>query len=144
MRKFLIESPRFEGNAEILYNDQGTLMLIDLTNCVIDVDVVHHFKQSVPAEIKRVLDGTGFGPTTTVVEGAFEVTFEMFWKAYNKKINKIRAEKVWNSLSKVDQVRAYYGIKAYDKHLATVEKYRAKADPETYLRNRYWENEWKR
>ena len=39
------------------------------------------------------------------------------------------------------QVLAYMGVPAYDKFLKK-EGYRSKADPETYLRNRYWENEY--
>lgn len=144
MRKFLIESPRFAGNAEIVYDTDGKLCLIDVMNCEIDPDVLHHFKQAVPIDIERVLNGTAFGAATTVVESSYEVTFDMFWKAYGKKINKIRAEKEWNALTKVDQVKAYFSIKGYDWFLNNVEKGRAKADPETYLRKRYFDNEWKK
>ena len=76
-----------------------------------------------------------------IVEDEFEVTFDMFWIAYNKKINRKRCEPIWNKLSKPKQVKAYYGVKSYDKYLK-VESWRQKADPENYLRNEMWENEY--
>ena len=83
-----------------------------------------------------------FAPTSAiVVEADFEVNFDMFWKAYNHKINKLRAVALWGKLSKTDQVKAYYGVAVYDKFLKK-EGYRKKADPETYLRNKMYDNEY--
>ena len=49
---------------------------------------------------------------------------------------------LWNKLGKTEQVKAYYGITTYDKYLSR-ETWRGKVDPENYLRNQMWENEWK-
>jgi hypothetical protein len=67
--------------------------------------------------------------------------YDMFWKAYNKKINNKRCIQLWNKMSKTKQVKAYYGITQYDKFLSK-EDWRTKADPETYLRNEMFYNEW--
>lgn len=79
--------------------------------------------------------------TLTVVESDFEITFEMFWLKYRKKINRLRAEANWKRLSKTQQVKAYYGIDAYDKFLDRME-WRKKQDPENYLKNKMWESEY--
>jgi hypothetical protein len=66
----------------------------------------------------------------------------MFWQRYDKKINRKRCEPLWEKLSKPKQVAAWAGIDAYNKFLQA-NSWRKKADPETYLRNEMWENEWK-
>lgn len=44
-------------------------------------------------------------------------------------------------MGKLDKILALQGIKKYDAFLKE-QKWRAKADPETYLRNKMWENEY--
>ncbi len=140
MRKFLITSPHFRGTAEILYREDGVLVKIDLSQCEMNIGITDAFKKKVPAHLNDI--ETAFKDTkATVIEADFEVTFEMFWNAYNKKINRKRCEPIWNKLSKPKQVKAYYGIKQYDKYLK-VESWRQKADPDTYLRNETFENEY--
>jgi hypothetical protein len=142
MRKFLITSPKFTGAAELLYNESGTLCKIDCTNTNMDEQVMQHFKQCCPVIVHRLINNSPFSSNTTVVEGDFEVNFQMFWDAYRNKVNRLRAEKLWNQLSKTEQVEAYYGISRYDKFLHRND-WRTKADPDTYLRNKYWQNEYK-
>jgi hypothetical protein len=66
----------------------------------------------------------------------------MFWQLYDKKINRKRCEPLWDKLSKNKQVAAWAGINAYNKFLQA-NSWRKKADPESYLKNEMWENEWK-
>lgn len=142
MKRFLITSPKFTGQAELQYNDKGTLCKIDCTQAVMEEITIMHFKQAVPATLSKLISGRAFSSDTIIVEADFEVTFEMFWEAYRKKINKLRCIPLWNKLSKVEQVSAYYGISTYDKYLHR-ESWRTKQDPENYLRNKAWLNEYK-
>ncbi|MBA4196564.1 MAG: hypothetical protein C0459_03320 [Chitinophaga sp.] len=143
MRRFLISnSSKFEGTAEVLYNTQGLLSKIDLTQCIMHGETIKQFKAVVPCFIELFLEGKWCGADTTVVEDELQITFEMFWLKYNKKINKKRAEAIWNKLSKTEQVKSYYGIEPYDKYLKE-NKWRSKADPDTYLRNEMYNNEYK-
>ncbi len=142
MRRFIITNEKFTGHAEITYNEKGTLMRIDLSQCQMEELHVIHFKQQVPANVVLLAAGKGFGATTTIIEADFIITFEMFWSLYDKKIKRHRCEPLWDKLTKTDQVKAYHGIADYDKYLKK-ESWRSKADPATYLQNKYWENEYK-
>jgi len=142
MRRFIVTNDKFTGQAEITYNEKGTLMRIDLSAAEMDEMHVISFKRSVPATIAALAANTGFGPSTTVIEADFIITFDMFWHRYDKKIKRHRCLPIWDKLTKTDQVKAYHGIRDYDKYLKK-EAWRSKADPETYLRNKYWENEYK-
>jgi hypothetical protein len=141
MKRFLITSPSWFGTVEITYKPDGLLYSIDLSNAVLLPGVIDPLKRVVPARVNDI--ETAFKNTrATVVQADFEATFDMFWKAYNKKINRKRAEELWDKLPKEQQVLAWAGVAAYDKYLK-VNDWRSKADPETFLRNRYWENEYK-
>ena len=142
MKRFIVTSPAWTGEAEIVYNEAGKLVRLSFDNCTIadHERVVHNFKAITPVLMANLQ--AAFAPTkATVVEADFEVSFDMFWKAYNLKHNRLRAVKLWDKLSKTDQVKAYYGIPVYDKFLKK-ENWRSKADPETYLRNKMYENEY--
>lgn len=141
MRRFLITSPAYNGDAELHYDLTGRLVRIDVTHTDMPISIIPAFKTKVPAFIDGLQEAFT-GTKATIVEADFEVTFEMFWNIYKKKINRSRALRLWDKLSKVEQVKAYYGVNDYDKYLKK-EKWRSKADPETYLRNMMWENEWK-
>lgn len=144
MRRLILTSPVITGQVEIIYNDNELIEVIDFSKTAPTAAGVRkgllerlaRFPQFADAE--QIVTGT----QGILVEADLEVTFDMFWKKYDKKINKARAIKLWDKLSKTDQVKAYYGIDAYDKYLQK-ESWRSKADPENYLRNRYWENEYK-
>jgi hypothetical protein len=141
MKRFLITSPAWRGTAEIIYKFDGTLCTINLSDTNMYFMAVDLFKHTVPSNLSD-LETAFINRKVTIVEANFEATFDMFWKAYNKKINRKRAEELWNKLPKEQQVLAWAGVAAYDKYLK-VNDWRSKADPETYLRNRYWENEYR-
>ena len=141
MRRFIITSPLFTGQAEAIYNDNGMLCKIDLSNCEFNQAFTNSFKSKVPVHESDI--ATAFDTSKVIiVEADFEIAYDMFWKAYNRKINNKRCIPLWNKLGKTEQVKAYYGIAAYDKYLSR-ETWRGKVDPENYLRNQMWENEWK-
>lgn len=140
MKRYLITNPRYSGAAEIVYNQHGLLQKIDVSNTSMDEFVLGFFKKSVPVQLANITEA--FGPATTIVESDVEVTFEMFWVAYRKKINRLRSESLWKKISKTEQVQAYYAIAIYDKYLQKND-WRNKADPDTFLRNKYYQNEYK-
>jgi len=142
MKRFIVTSPSWVGEAEIVYNDAGKLARLSFEGCTIPEHdrVVCNFKFITPVSIDKLQEA--FAPTSaTIVEADFEVNFDMFWKSYNLKHNRLRAVKLWDKLSKTDQVKAYYGIPVCDKFLKK-ENWRSKADPETYLRNKMYDNEY--
>lgn len=141
MKKILITHLSFTGEVELLFREDGTLVKMDTSNCNMTTAITNGFKNRVPAHINHLQEAFD-GKNVVIREAEYEVTFEMFWNAYNKKINRLRCIKLWDKLNKTDRALAYVGIKEYDRYLFKNE-WRGKADPETYLRNRYWENEYK-
>lgn len=82
----------------------------------------------------------------TVVQADYEMTFDMFWNQYGKvfpgkKVNKNRCVPLWEKLSKTEQVKAYHGIDAYRKG-AEKNGRNFFIDPERYLRDKTWQNEY--
>ena len=142
MKRFIVTSPVWNGEAEIVYDEYGLLVRISFEGCVFadHNSIVAKFKSLVPVLVGD-LQAAFAHTSATVVEADFEVSFDMFWKAYNLKHNRLRAVKLWDKMGKTDQVKAYYGIPVYDKHLKK-ETWKSKADPETYLRNKMYENEY--
>ena len=139
MRRFIITSPTFSGQAELLYNADGLLTKIDVTQTNMN-DMMELFKKVVPVKVADI-ENAFKASKATVVEADFEVTFEMFWLKYNVKHNKKRCITLWNKLSKTKQVKAYHGIDAYDKYIRKNEWYN-KQEPDTYLAKETFENEW--
>lgn len=140
MRRFLITSPRYTGEAVLLYNSIGMLQSIELGQTTMDAETISHFKRAVPVMVGGLQEA--FTGTTVVVESAIVITFEQFWKKYDHKFNKDRAEKLWNRLSKTDMIEAYYGLDKYHKFLRKNSE-RIKLHPDTYLRNKAWLNDYR-
>ena len=141
MRRFLLAAPGYTGDAELIYNETGKLIRIDISKTNMAAGVMEEFKQRAPVNVAD-LDKAFEGVKLTMQEVGFEISFEQFWKKYDKKINKVRCVALWNKLSAGDRLKAYLGIDKYNAYLRK-EGWRTKLDPENYLRNRAWENEYK-
>ena len=142
MKRFLITNTKFTGTAEIIYNAAGLLIIIDLANCIMDKVQTAYFKKLVPTIMDDLLHNNPFSADTLIIASELEVTFDMFWNAYQKKINRKRAEVLWVKLAKMEQVQAYSGVNGYLKFLQKT-PWRSKADPDTFLRDKYYQNEYK-
>ena len=140
MRRFIITTDKYTGAAELWYQPDGSLTHIIMADCGMNAKQRQVFKDKAPV-LADGIEAFAKGLNLTVVEADFEATFDMFWAAYQKKINKARCLPLWTKLTKTDQVKAWAGIKSYDKYLKR-ESWRGKADPENYLRNKMWENEY--
>jgi hypothetical protein len=143
MRRFILTSPLIHGSIDIIYGDSGLVQKVDFTDTTAAMGIRRTLLNRIAKfplidDAQQIIEGS----QSTLVEAGFEVTFEMFWSKYNKKINRKRCEDLWKKMSKTKQVKAYYGIAAYDKYLSK-EEWRSKADPENYLRKEMFDNEWK-
>jgi hypothetical protein len=78
--------------------------------------------------------------TFKIEVGTININFSTFYTEYKYKIKKVKAELAWNKLNKADKLEAIKGIKAYDGYLQR--KRVAKANPEAYLNQRRWEDEF--
>ena len=138
MKKYLITSTHYTGAVEVVYNDE-LLLSIDFgqTNCT-GVQRAK-LKEMLPINISGLR--AAFEKTSvTIIEGDFEVSFDMFWNNYGKKVHRLRVEKLWAKMSQADRVKAFVGIAKYKKWCQRSERFLL--DPENYLKNQTWTNEY--
>jgi len=64
--------------------------------------------------------------------------FDRFWDLYDKKVGRVKCKKLFNNLSENDWNKIFETLPTYIQ--ATPDKQYRK-NPETYLRNRAWEDE---
>jgi hypothetical protein len=138
MKRYLITSPRFTGEAELIYSN-GVLKKIDCTATDMQASIIHHFKSAVPAFEDNIAHA--FQAPTIVVASEIEIHFNEFWIKYDLKFNKDRCEKLWNRLSKSEKVTAFFELDKY-LHFLRKNPTRFKMHPDTYLRNKAWENDY--
>lgn len=72
--------------------------------------------------------------------GEPDISFDAFWKIYKYPVQKKRSQAIWEKLSKADRIKAIKAIKSYDGMLSR--KKIDKAMPDTYLRNRRYEDDF--
>lgn len=71
-----------------------------------------------------------------------DLSFEVFWKAYNYPTKKARAQPLWEKLSNTDKVACLNSLTAYAYYLS-VKNGIERQYPDTYLRQRRWEDDFK-
>ena len=142
MKRFIITGT-FPGEVYAIYGAEQTLLSLDFRAAELRAEQIDWIKARIPtvAEQEQFNAFLAVGKMMLTVEGA-EVTFEEFWTRYGRKVNKKRCEAIWSRLSGAKRAKAYFGIMAYFAFLDRV-KWRSKADPETYLKEEYWETDWK-
>ena len=69
-----------------------------------------------------------------------DLSFDAFWNYYGQKINKLRTEPIWQKLTKADRAAVFAAIPKYKYHCKI--KGIAMANPENYLRDRRFEDEY--
>lgn len=142
MNKYIITSPRFTGEINVLYGLDNKLLFIDFMKCDLNEEQIEYFKTKLPVLFSdRFTEAFGNSKLTIVPEG-YEVSFDEFWNRYNHKVNRIRAEKEWQKLSAADRVNAFFKFPLYERHLA-LNAWKNKAGPDRYLKERFWQDEWK-
>lgn len=149
MKRFIITSSTFLGEINVLYGLDMRLQFIDLMKCDLTDEQIGFFKKHLTPTLSKGEGADGvedlkkcFGTARLdIVEQGYKITFEQWFNRYNVKRNKARCLKLWNKLSEADQVNAFFKLGLYERHLM-VNNWKTKAEPDTYLRNRYWENDW--
>ncbi len=141
MKRYLIAAKAYQGDAELWFDENGKLIRIDIAKTNMHPEVMEDFKRDAPI-LESNLHEAFAHVKCTITEADIIITFEQFWAKYNKKINKARCLPIWNKMSQNEQLKAYTGIDKYNAYLKK-EHWRNKLDPENYLRNKTWENEYR-
>lgn len=139
MTRYLITSPATGNELELRYNSDGLLTYMEMRGTF-----TREGWLAVTSRISMELVPTALDELKAmnlkVAEVPLTFTFDDYWEAYREKRNRLRAEKLWARLPDADRINAIAAIARYDKWLAY--KGIAKKDPDTYLRNRSWEDEF--
>lgn len=136
MKTFKLTSPSFKGEVVFKYNSHNLLILADYSDAELTPAQLSFMLKNQPNQP----DFNAIKGNTGVIEEVSEkVTFEMFWTAYDDKLNssKKKTFQKWNKMSERDQIEAYRYINTYFLNLpyGTRKKY-----AETYLNSEIWNN----
>lgn len=133
-----------EGNIMVKYSPVetgGRLVSVDFSNISFDKKQIEWFLGFVPVVFVQEIE-KGHGNVS--VELIYNVvTFDDFWKPVIKKVNKSRCIIEWDKLKTEDKHRAIAGYKNYRRYLER-NTWRSEADPEQYLKKRFWDTDWDR
>jgi hypothetical protein len=141
MKRFIATSPKFAGELRIVYSESGRLLQLDFMAAELSEEQTEYFKRMVPVVYDQAFM-RGFAKTElTFIQEGYEITFEMFWDKYGKKVNPDRCKALWKWMSTPDHIKAFFGIDRYNRMLQK-HTWRSKADPQTYLKDKFWNNEW--
>lgn len=146
MRKFRITSEKFKGEIFLSYNADGVVNIIDTSDTSFAAKRMKGLLATLPVtlgdDIKQTLGAFAKEKALNIVEIPPDVSFDRFWNTYGKKINRKRAEGLYKKLGDADRFLAITKVKDYDRYLAW-QQWRSKADPDTYIRNRMFETDFK-
>lgn len=143
MRKFLLTSTKFTGTAELVYNDEGLLRVLDfLQTSVTTEQFFLYLKMPPPLTIEHLKNGVGITSTMTVVEAEYEISFEEFWKAYPHKRQRFLVEPVWNKLNTSERVKAFFSLPSLAAYKKKNPWYNIML-ADRYLKEKHYETDWK-
>lgn len=139
MKKYSLSSGAFAGAVVFGYSDEGHLVLYNNTSQM-TAPQQDWLLQKLPTHITHIDE------LAKIVKGKLEempedLRFDCFWETYAKKINRKRTEPLYNKLDDVEKYRAIASIGPYKNYLKR-SGWRGQADPEKYLKDRYFETNW--
>jgi len=136
MKKYAVSSTKkaFEGTLMFEYDEEGILELFqnDSSMTVEQLIFLHSRFPFVESELLNI-------SKNLKVEEITDVTFDCFWEKYDKKVNRKRTEILWYKLSIADRQVCLSKINKYKNYCRM--NNRLMKDPDTYIRNRSWEDE---
>ena len=135
--KILLKHKKFEGSIIFTYDDKGRCIAFAF-NCEITSELWDFIFEYFPAHYESIKNKCF--ANFQKIDVPEDTSFEAFWKVYNYKIgNKERAKKLWELLDEQTRVLVFNSIKKYATFLANKPSME-KAYPETWLKQRRWEN----
>lgn len=139
MKKYTLTSPKFDGQILFGYNDSRVLVYFNN-------ETTMTFDQHAWVLKKLPLGEDEIDPLSKKINGVLaevpeDISFDRFWDDYGKKINLKRCKPLWAKLTEGEAMTAILRIPAYKAYLKRT-NFRNTADPEKYLRDRYFETDW--
>lgn len=139
--KYLLTSNKLKGKILLEFTGEGILCHMEVDPQDASVEMMKWFLGRLPLH-EAAMDPKIYNHLLKIEPVPEDLSFESFWDAYGYKVGKkYRVKKLWESLDNTDRAAALAGIRKYDRYL-NLHKGIAKAYAETYLRHRYWENDY--
>ena len=140
MQRFLItNTDKFTGQAELVYNDAGTLCIIDCSDTDMNENTMHHFKGVAPVVVGNL--SQAFKAPTVIVEAGFDISFDKFYKDYPLKRNRYRAKSQWLGMARTERRKAWH-CRAFNKRYCNRNQWYNPMIPDAYLTRKEFETEW--
>jgi len=139
MTKYILTSPKFTGEVIFGYNEIDRLVLYENSSGMNEKQldwVLGNLPQSKQwiATIASKIQGV-------IKEVPQDLSFDVFWAKYSKKINKKRTKPLYDRLKDADKMLAIIRVPEYLD--ACYRLKRGIVDPENYIRGAYYETDWK-
>lgn len=140
MTKYIFTSERFTGSVVFGYDDEFNVLTYYKVEAEMNDKQLSYLLSNLPFHKVNI---AGFAKAVKGVlqEEPADISFDAFWDAYDKKVNRKRAEPIYKKLADQERLMAIVAIKAYKKYCG--QSGRAIADPEKFLRDRYFDTDWR-
>lgn len=139
MTKYILTSLHYKGGVQFNYNDDGLLLFYSVLDAELDKTQLIGLLRKIPREewdLEKLNETQYF----TLKKVSEDLSFENFWREYDKKIHPHRCEPFHNKMSDVKKLAALKSIGPYQYYLTRTGV--AKANPENYLKKEYYKTDW--
>lgn len=143
MKKYIITSPAFKGHAEVWYNFEGMLSIINLNYCVMDFKQIKYLLHNLSPELSTVMS-IKTGTSLQITEEPFEITADDFKREYPYSRNYHLVDAFWASMSKKHQALAYFAAIQYRKYCRKNESWYKPKIAYSWLHKREYLNDWRK
>ena len=139
MTKYILTSIHYKGAVQFNYNDDGLLLFYSVLDAELNKTQLVGLLRKIPREEWDLakLNETQYFTLKKVSE---DLSFENFWREYDKKIHPHRCEPFYNKMSDVKKLATLKSIGPYNYYLTRTGV--AKANPENYLKKEYYKTDW--
>ncbi|QNK63964.1 hypothetical protein H7F33_05585 [Pedobacter sp. PAMC26386] len=142
MKKYVLTSQNLTGSVIFGYDDAGLLVFYDATPAMITEKQLLAVLKNLPREAQD-LQALADKTKCTLELLPEDLSFEVFWNKYDKKINRKRCEPLYKKLDDTEKTACIRNIKPYEDYLYRT-NFRGKADPDNYIKKEYYAVDWKR
>jgi methionyl-tRNA synthetase len=149
MYKYIITHKEIAGEElEITYNANGRLLKWDATNMnSLQPNQMQWLKNNVPIQLtdpvaqftKIIEDSKG---KLAITQSEFDVSFDTFWEAFDNKLHKKDAQKLFEKLSYADKVKCIQSCGPYKRYCQRKGEWYNQQLPDTYISKRNFETDW--
>ena len=139
MTKYILTSVHYVGTVQFNYDNAGLMVFYSVLDAQLNESQLVGLLRKLPRE-EQDLQKLNETQYFTVKKVSEDLSFDNFWREYDKKIHPHRCEPFWNKLSDVKRLAALKSVGPYNAYLDRTGV--AKANPENFLKKEYYRTDW--